>query len=250
MLLKKAVLSILAGAAVAVFANPVPAVAGDSSSLEVRTANPFKGLGTTAEFARLAKFCAAGTSKGDLVLEARTYAAKGVGSVLNVGTGEHQQTLQIRGLMTEGLVTCMGVVALGSPPAVNGMETNVRCLLHMYGHESLLDSTYQEFVSNIKAAEEQGLKDLKVYMRVPDLTAAKPMITDGATLDWVDADATLSKRVAEKLESLIKSDLGVAPKVVTSPMVPAVRKIGDAGTMEVSGTLTENHVYVDGRLIS
>lgn len=249
MLFSKAILSILAGAAIAVFANPVPAVAGDSIGVEVHTTDPFKRLGTTAEFARLAKFCSSSTSKRDLPLGARAYTAKGSG-VGKVGTGEHQQTYQMRGLMTEGLITCMGIVALGSPPATKENEVNARFLLHMYAHESEFYSSFQKLVTDVKAAQEKGLTDLKVYVRIPDLTAAKPMMSDGAVLDWKDEDTVLSKKVAQKLEALVKSDLGVTPKVVPSPMVPAVRRTGDAGSMDVSGTPTENHVYVDGRRIS
>lgn len=249
MLFGKTILSILAGTAVAVFATPVPTVEGNSLNVQERTTELFQTLGTTAEFARLAKFCGASNSKRDQ-LEARAYTAKGGSSVFSVKTGEHQQTLQIGGLMTEGLVSCMGVVALGSPPADNEFGVNARFLLHMYGVETELTSTFEDFVKNIKKAEVQGLKDLKVYMRKPDLTAAKPMKSDGAWADWMDQDTNLSKKVADKLESLIKSELGVTPKVVASPMVPAVKQTGDAGSMEISGTKTENHVYVDGKKIS
>lgn len=245
---KKTIFSILAGAAIAVLATPIPTVAGDSINVVVRTTSDFKSLGTTEEFSRLSKFCSGSSSKRDI--KGRAYTAKGGSSVFDVKTGEHQQTLQIGGLMTEGLISCMGVVALGSPPADNEYGVNARFLLHMYGAEMELTSTFESFVTNIKKAKEAGLEDLKVYMRKPDLTAAKPMMSDGAWSDWTDKDTKLSNLVAEKLESLIKSELGVSPKIVASPMVPAVKKTGDAGSMEVSGTKTENHVYVDGNMVS
>lgn len=252
MLFGKTVLSFLASQALTVLASP--SIDGDNPSharsihnnvLDTRTSNPFTALATTAQWKRYASYSSI-TSKRDI--KARTPTAKSppiepvkMNAFKSAGTTK----LPMIGLFTANLRTCLGIAVVGT--STTGPS---RHLLHLPATPDDLDpgAEWKEFVATVKASD---LRNMKVYLRVPDLSTDLPKTSDGAPFNWSKADADLAAEVQPLIVKEIKSSFGEAPKVTTSPMGAVFREEGDAGTMEISGmSAVETKVYVDGEVVS
>lgn len=252
MLFGKTVLFILINQVLTVLASPI--ISGDNpfdtrsihdNVLDTRTSNPFTALATTTQWTRYASYSST-TSKRDI--EARTPRAKGpatdiveMNSFKSAGTA----ALPMMGLFTAQLKTCFGIAVVGT--STTGSS---RHLLHLPASLADLDpgAEWKSFVAQVKASE---LKNMKVYLRVPDLSTDLPKKSAGAPLDWSKDDASLAAKIQPLMVEEIESGLGVTPRVTTSPMGAVFRGQGDAGTMEISGmTAAETKVYVDGKVVS
>ncbi|CAN8102767.1 unnamed protein product [Discula destructiva] len=147
-----------------------------------------------------------------------------------------------RGVYTTDLRTNIGVAVVGTSRAT-GAQT--RHLAHLHAGRDV-GATWTGFLREIRARE---LSDVTVVVRMPDLSVDLPRRAYGAPWDWSEDDAALAAMVRSEVQILVRSNLGVVPRVVASPMGAVYRGERDAGTMEISGSVQETRVYVDGQVV-
>lgn len=90
---------------------------------------------------------------------------------------------------------------------------------------------WTECLTSVKSSH---LKNIKVFLRVPDLKDDLPKTSGGAPLDWSVAKVALTAKVQTEFSKMITSSLGVTPKLLVSPTGAASRDEEDTGTTEVS----------------
>lgn len=251
MLLGKAFFVAVLSQALTVFSSPI--LTDDNSLgprkvehdvLSMRASNPYTALADTAQWTRYKKYRVATTKR---YIEDRAILPHAFADTVNMDAYKSvaKPTDAIHmGLFTQQLSTCMAVVVTGTSTA-----GNTRHMLHLPSDEaSLAGSTWAEFLASVKEAK---LKDMKVYLRVPDLKNDLPKTSEGAPLNWSATDAALAAKIQPLFLKQVETALGATPKVVTSPMGAVFRAEGEAGTMEVSGlTVAETKVYIDGIVVS
>lgn len=146
-------------------------------------------------------------------------------------------------LFTTNLRTALGVAVVGTC-AKTGREQ--RFLVHL-PQQSGESEAWNDLV---RAVKEARLRGVRVVVRVPDLGRDLPAGAEGAPWDWTEEDGRLAAMVRSEMQVLVRSNFGVAARMVQSPMGAVYRGERDAGTMEIAevdGGATR--VYVDGKVV-
>ncbi|KAK4449746.1 hypothetical protein QBC34DRAFT_462227 [Podospora aff. communis PSN243] len=208
-------------------------------------ATKFSSLkGTAASWSKLSTLCAQGKRKRDLSsleieisedihIDARQLTwppatPKGFTAVLQ---GKSDAAFASgNGLWTYGLVTCLGIGVVGTPPsAIN----EPRHMLHMESTAAVMDAQWDTFEKRVKAAK---LTRMRGYMSVPDTTRNTPA-------SW-DADMTqLTNAIIVEARTRLQTLTGSAPVVKTRPMSRALAHETPYGTMWIDN---RNDVFIEG----
>jgi len=182
-------------------------------------------------WARYTAWCGSTVSKRGL--ETRANKPSWIHNEVAMGNAAEMSGIPI-GLWTQGLVTCLGVGAIGTKK--EGGAT-YRALAHFTADKFSKESQWTRFKSMV---ENANLENVRTFLSVPDRENGVP---DG----WTDAD----KELAEEIESELKDRMdsladGDAVKVVRQ-MKPAQERQGEAGSMGIDPS---NVVYIEGNVVS
>lgn len=240
MLLTKNLAALLLGVAATFspLASAVPTTVNETdieySSTLVARATKFSSLkGSSASWAKLAQFCAQGKKKRDIPLDPRAPSwppatPKGFTAVPQ-GTSS-ASFASGPGLWTYGLVTCLGVVVVGTPPSA---IAEPRHMLHMESSSLVMDAQWETFEKRVKGAK---LTKMKGYMSVPDTAKNTPATWDADMKQLTDA---IIKEATSRLVALT----GGAVVKKERPMSRALAHETPYGTMWVDD---HNDVYIEG----
>ncbi|KAI4256822.1 MAG: hypothetical protein L6R35_007497, partial [Caloplaca aegaea] len=143
------------------------------------------------------------------------------------------QDLAPLGLWTDFLVSCTGVVVIGTKDGGSG-----RALAHMTGTTDNLSGEWSDFKGKV---EKMKLSNQKGFM-------SSPLLDDNLPEGWNDELSKVSKdtqtAIKEKLAELVDN-----PTIVQRfhRMKDASERKGANGVMSVNG---QNVVYIDGEQVS
>jgi hypothetical protein len=243
-------------------ANETENYYGEYHPLAAR-ATKFSSLkGTAASWSKLSTLCAQGKRKRDLSyleieisedvhIDARQVTwppatPKGFTAVLQ---GKSDAAFASgNGLWTYGLVTCLGIGVVGTPPsAIN----EPRHMLHMESTAAVMDAQWETFEKRSVSppfpckrtvwlthdrVKNAKLTKMKGYMSVPDTTKNTPA-------SW-DADMTqLTDAIIAEARTRLQTLTGSAPVVKTRPMSRALAHETPYGTMWIDN---RNDVFIEG----
>ncbi|KAK0653106.1 hypothetical protein B0T16DRAFT_490829 [Cercophora newfieldiana] len=247
MLFTKHLTTLLLGAAAAfspfTSATPVPEPAAlnttetsdillDLNSALVARATKFSSLkGSDASWQKLSTLCAQGKRKRSLQLRQVTWppaTPKGFTAVLQ---GKSDAAFASgNGLWTYGLVTCLGISVVGTPPSA---IAEPRHMLHMESTKLVMDAQWETFEKRVKGAK---LTKMKGYMSVPDTTKNLPPT-------WDAGMTQLTNDIIAEAKTQLQALTGSAPVVKTRPMSRGLAHETPYGTMWVDN---RNDVYIEG----
>lgn len=215
-------------------------------ALAERNKSLFTVFSTTSHWARYARYGTSPLPKRALDTLPSSEPTKhlGPGQFASVCGGE---TAFHTGLSTADLRTAIGVAAVGTSAATGREE---RFLIHLPATRGPSEA-WRGFVGAVKAAR---LRDMRVVVRVPDTARDVPVREErrggGAPWDWSEADGRVAAMVRSEMQVLVRSNFGVAARVVASPMGAVYRGERGAGTMAVVSRDGGARVLVDGKEVA
>ena len=134
------------------------------------------------------------------------------------------------GLWTYGLVTCLGISVVGTPPSA---IAEPRHLLHMESTQLVMDAQWDTFEKRVKGAK---LTAMRGYMSVPDTTRNLPST-------WDAGMTQLTNDIIAEARTRLTTLTGAVPTVKVRPMSRALAHETPYGTMWVDN---RNEVYIEG----
>lgn len=143
---------------------------------------------------------------------------------VKAGAVETQLAGQDKGLFTDYLVSCIGVVITGDPDSV--FPNTNRIMAHCYGASGTVDDNWKEIVK-----EADGLKDMKGYLSFPNLDEDTPDSDWGEEMD--KGARLVESHLTDKVRALIKRE----PIVKYHKMKSSKARIGTEGQMSVDKDL-------------